>query len=342
MLNASLSTFNFLLSTSNCLNHHHYTLLRAFHIYRGNADQEVEYYPFGSMFAANNLQNNLYLYNDKELNNEFFENYDYGARFYDAQIGRWHVPDPLAESYRRWSPYNYVVDNPIRFTDPEGMYLYDPNDYFDINTGEYLGGDQDPLNDNVYLTTKANWKVMKGENWRSKVIGSVSPDGHSISSEVAAGIFNHYYEEAGYSLSELSGNSVIPQIKGNEETWEDIGETKYGPIWDLKPGEFQISAEKHKIGGTLVTKYDYINLFVHERGAHVEDFKGNVKAGLNPYFNSPRDISRFERNAIRMQVAHPSWGGTSKVFRSVIEENAFDLFKPNELSDIFSTQYIFK
>jgi RHS repeat-associated protein len=103
-------------------------------------DQEVEYYPFGSMFVANNLQNNLYLYNGKELNNEFFENYDYGARFYDAQIGRWHVPDPLAESYRRWSPYNYVVDNPIRFTDPEGMYLYDPNDYFDINTGEYLGG----------------------------------------------------------------------------------------------------------------------------------------------------------------------------------------------------------
>ena len=112
-------------------------------------------------------------------------------------------------------------------------------------------------------------------------------------------------------IRDRSGNSVIPQIKGNEETWEDIGETKYGPIWDLKPGEFQISAEKHKIGGTLVTKYDYINLFVHERGAHVEDFKGNVKAGLNPYFNSTRDISRFERNAIRMQVAHPSWGGTS-------------------------------
>jgi RHS repeat-associated protein len=94
--------------------------------------QQPGYYPFGmalgSTFSAS--EPNRTMYNGKELQNHTLGGlelgwYDYGARFYDPTLGRWHSVDPLAEMYRRWSPYTYCVNNPIRFIDPDGMSVAD-------------------------------------------------------------------------------------------------------------------------------------------------------------------------------------------------------------------------
>ena len=96
-----------------------------------SVEQVSDYFPFGGLFTENNLAENKYLYNGKELNNEFFENYDYGARFYDPALGRFHTVDPLSENYNAISPYAYVNNNPILFIDPDGRSMtdfYDEND----------------------------------------------------------------------------------------------------------------------------------------------------------------------------------------------------------------------
>jgi RHS repeat-associated protein len=89
---------------------------------------EQNYYAFGMEMTGNWLKDkgraSNYRYNGKELNEELGL-YDYGARWYDPAIGRWNAVDPLADSYASWSPYNYVLGNPIRNTDPDGKSVDD-------------------------------------------------------------------------------------------------------------------------------------------------------------------------------------------------------------------------
>lgn len=99
--------------------------------------EDRQYYPYGLGMAGisdkavkTQYALNKYRYNGKELQNQEFndgsglEEYDYGARFQDPQIGRWHVPDPFATKFVDETPYGYAGNNPEVYTDVEGKFKY--------------------------------------------------------------------------------------------------------------------------------------------------------------------------------------------------------------------------
>lgn len=99
-----------------------------------------DYYPFGMNFVQGSEYSVVgsplnYKYGGKELQESGF--YDFGARNYMPDLGRWFGVDPLAELAPDLSPYRYAFNNPISFTDPDGMYEGDGGgDYYDDSDRE--------------------------------------------------------------------------------------------------------------------------------------------------------------------------------------------------------------
>ncbi len=189
--------------------------------------QKDDYYPFGMSIAGLNFGReyaleNKFLYNGKELQNELdLDWYDYGARMYDAAIGKFHVIDPNAENYLSWTPYNYVANNPLNLIDPDGM------DWYDINgTIEWRDQEGDlTIDDQTYSSLGKN--VLVGTHNRDKE-GNEDPN---------TATFSLYLESnTKGATATLMGNTVPSDTKEFGTLAEGIYPAKF-QARASKPGE---------------------------------------------------------------------------------------------------------
>lgn len=109
--------------------------------YKNNTTQSIErlqnddYYPFGLRKSGQPVSLvNRYLYGGKEIQEETSQ-YDFGARFYDPNIGRWNSPDPVNQ-FDHITPYAGMANSPAVYTDPDGRII----PLLAVGIGALIGG----------------------------------------------------------------------------------------------------------------------------------------------------------------------------------------------------------
>ena len=234
----------------------------------------LEYFAFGETFVEehSNTDRTPYLFNGKELDEETGLYY-YGARYYDARTSVWQSVDPLAEDFPNVTPYNYTLNNPIKFIDPDGR-----STYIDEN-GCVVGGTVDDKDKGVYQInglTKESFDVGKVNDYKQqgKKIGEtlsmhsfVAPEdgkwrGQVNFNDEASG--NIADATTGLSLYMKNNDGAISHYMSNAGNGGDYDIKSWGVDWNSLSGEEKLNQSyqaSFASPGVIMTKRDQGNFF---------------------------------------------------------------------------------
>jgi len=188
-----------------------------------------DYLPFGRMLSSSDNGRNTGCYpsnpdfslssvespkftgknRDVEIGLDYF-----GARYMSGAQGRFTSPDPLLNSGKPWEPkswnrYAYVDNNPLRYTDPTGLFKWE--DDCDETQNAACKEDRDRFREGFSNLKKAADGLMKGSKERKvldKVIRRIGEEGKG-NVRVA---FDNLSEEKALAIT--SGNKITVDFDG--------------------------------------------------------------------------------------------------------------------------------
>jgi len=271
--------------------------------------EDNHYYPFGLKQAGYNSVNAQpqykYKYNGKEYQDELGLNvYDYGFRQYMPDIGRWGVIDPFAEMYHNYSPYNYVLNNPLSYIDPTGMAVEEVEGGVKFTEGDAVSAFKllTGKSKNAYVevvgnkkdrnSMNASDKQFQNGNWSVLAVGSLSLASKALD---AIGIGNHSLDNLIVSNHGAAGEEnnyfgIEDNIHMNEEnsitTSELLGYNSKNGV-GLTDGEKQVGyflnlGNKVKNGGNFILNFCSVG-YGDYGNSNLEAFKTLLNDRVNIY-----------------------------------------------------------
>ncbi|MCU0423558.1 MAG: hypothetical protein MUC81_12180 [Bacteroidia bacterium] len=164
--------------------------------------------------------------------------YDFGARMYDARIGHFVSVDPLAKAYPSISPYAFVANNPISFTDLDGKIIWDPQAkkevVFNEESKKFMYKDGTELSETYKKQAMPTLEKLAASKVGIEIIKAFM----SASTKV---IIDETHRQRKSSLAKGANSLVLPSENKNEDGLYE--EAIITPIW----ANIEESSERDKM-----------------------------------------------------------------------------------------------